>query len=162
VASATLDYNDVQREATFAGGVTIDGAMGEVRGQHAVAFLTAARSPVVKPFEPSSQSQPSPLNGSIDRVVIYGGVQLNQPGRHGTGEQLLYTASDANYILTGTPANPPHISDSQQGSVTGATLIFGDAGSTIVVSGEQGAPKGKGGRVHTETYVHPGDKEARQ
>jgi lipopolysaccharide export system protein LptA len=159
VASPKMDYNDLQREATFSGGVTIDGTMGEVRGQHAVAFLTAAHAPAAKP---APTSQPSPLNGSIDRVVVYGAVQIDQPGRHGTGEQLLYTASSANYILTGTPASPPHITDAQQGNVTGATLIFSDAGSTIVVAGDQGAPKGKAGRVHTETFVRPGSKEERQ
>jgi len=160
VASPKMDYNDLQREATFSGGVTIDGTMGEVRGQHAVAFLTAAHAPAAR--QPALASQPSPLNGSIDRVVVYGAVQIDQPGRHGTGEQLLYTASSANYILTGTPASPPHITDAQQGNVTGATLIFSDAGSTIVVAGDQGAPKGKAGRVHTETFVRPGSKQERQ
>lgn len=161
VASPKLDYNDLQREATFAGGVTIKGETGEVRGEHAVAFLTP-HSPLGNSPAASLSAPPNPLNGSIDRVIVYGDVQIDQPGRHGTGDQLLYTAASANYILTGTPANPPHIADAHQGNVTGATLIFGDAGSTIVVSGEQGAPKGKGGRVHTETYVHPGDKEERQ
>jgi hypothetical protein len=51
--------------------------------------------------------------------------------------------------------------DAQQGNVTGATLLFGDAGSTIVVAGDPTAPKGKGGRVRTETHVSPG-KEERQ
>jgi lipopolysaccharide export system protein LptA len=162
VASPKMDYNDLQREATFSDGVTIDGTMGEVRGQHAVAFLTATHAPVAMHPVSNLPSQPNPFNGSIDRVVIYGTVQIDQPGRHGTGEQLLYTAAKANYVLTGTPSNPAHITDTLQGSVTGATLIFGNAGSTIVVAGEQGAPKGKGGRVHTETYVHPGKKEERQ
>jgi lipopolysaccharide export system protein LptA len=94
-------------------------------------------------------------------VVVYGTVQIDQPGRHGTGEQLLYTASKANYILTGTPSVPAHITDTQQGSITGTTLIFGDAGSTIVVAGEQGLPKGKAERVHTETNVPPSKKEER-
>ena len=160
VASPKMDYNDLQREATFSGGVAIDGTMGEVRGQHAVAFLTPLHAPGAK--QPAPTARPSPLNGSIDRVIVYGAVQIDQPGRHGTGDQLLYTASSANYILTGTPGRPPHITDAQQGNVTGATLIFGDAGSTIVVAGDQGAPKGKSGRVHTETFVRPGSKEERQ
>jgi lipopolysaccharide export system protein LptA len=162
VASPKMDYNDLQREATFSDGVTIDGTMGAVRGQHAVAFLTATHAPATTHPVSISPTQPNPLNGSIDRVVVYGNVQIDQLGRHGTGEQLLYTASKANYILTGAPSIPAHITDTQQGTVTGATLIFGDAGSTIVVAGEQGVPKGKEGRVHTETYVHPGNKEERQ
>ncbi len=108
VASPKMDYNDLQREATFSDGVMIDDTTGEVHGQHAVAFLTPAHSPAATHPVPTSPSQPNPLNGSIDRVVVYGTVQIDQPGRHGTGEQLLYTASKANYILTGTPSNPAH------------------------------------------------------
>ncbi len=161
VASRKMDYNDLQREATFSEGVTIDGTMGEVRGKYAVAFLAAAHAPVPTHSLPTLLGQPNPFSGSIDRVVVYGAVQIDQPGRHGTGDQLLYTAAQANYILTGTPSSPAHISDTQQGNVTGATLIFGDAGSTIIVAGEQGAAKGKAARVHTETYIPPGNKEER-
>jgi lipopolysaccharide export system protein LptA len=161
VASPKMDYNDLQREATFSDGVTIEGTMGEVRGQHAVTFLAAAHAPAVAPSASASATEPTPFGSAIDRVIVYGTVQIDQPGRHGTGEQLLYTASKANYILTGTPSRPAHIADAQQGSVTGATLIFADAGSTIVVAGEQGAPKGKGERVHTETNVSPSKKEER-
>jgi lipopolysaccharide export system protein LptA len=163
VASPKMDYNDLQREAAFSGGVTIDGSMGEVRGQHAVVLLVATTrpSPADKQPAPVLQAQPSPLNGSIDRVIVYGSVQMEQPGRHGTGEQLLYTAATGSYILTGTPTVPPHIVDAQQGNVTGATLLFTDAGSTIVVAANPGAPKGKGDRVRTETHVSPA-KEERQ
>jgi lipopolysaccharide export system protein LptA len=163
VASPKMDYNDLQREAAFSGGVTIDGSMGEVRGQHAVVFLVATTrpSPVDKQPAPVLQAQPSPLNGSIDRVVVYGSVEMEQPGRYGTGEQLLYTAATGSYILTGTPTAPPHVVDAKQGNVTGATLLFTDAGSTIVVAGDSSAPKGKGGRVRTETHVSPA-KEERQ
>jgi lipopolysaccharide export system protein LptA len=169
VASPKMDYNDLQREATFSGGVTIDGTTGEVRGQHAVVFLVPdPRSSAAKTKQPAvqqpaavQQAQPNPLNGSVDRAVVSGSVQMDQPGRHGTGEQLLYTAATGSYILTGTPDVPPHIVDAQQGNVTGTTLLFSDAGSTIVVAGDPAAPKGKGGRVRTETHVSPG-KEERQ
>jgi lipopolysaccharide export system protein LptA len=162
VASPKMDYNDLKREATFAGGVTIDGSTGEVHGQHAVVFLTAVnKSAAAKQTAATLQAQPSPLGGSVDRAIVYDSVQMDQPGRHGTGEQLLYSATSNTYTLTGTTAAPPHIVDAQQGNITGATLVFGDAGSTIVVSGAQDVPKGKGGRVRTETHVNPG-KEERQ
>jgi lipopolysaccharide export system protein LptA len=149
VASAKMDYNDVQREATFSGGVKIDGTMGEVRGQRAVVFL----QPISK--TKASPPQPGPFggtSGALDRVVVSGDVQMEQTGRHGSGDQLVYNAVKDSYVLTGTPGNPPHIVDAQQGGVTGTTLLFGDAGSTIVVSGELDK-KQNGGRVRTETEV---------
>jgi lipopolysaccharide export system protein LptA len=155
VASPKMDYNDLQREATFTDGVTIDSDTGSIRGQHAAVFLAPAPKP--QTFQP----QPSPLNGSIDRVVVYNDVQMDQPGRHGTGDQLLYTVVTGTYVLTGTPTIQPHIVDAQQGNVTGKTLVFSDAGSTIVVSGDPKSPPGKGPRVRTETHVSPA-KEERQ
>ncbi|MGA8939051.1 MAG: LPS export ABC transporter periplasmic protein LptC [Acidobacteriaceae bacterium] len=159
VASEAMDYNDLQKEATFTGSVKIDGAMGEVSGQHAVVFLLANEIATAKPSGAVMQAQPSPLGGSIDRVVVDGSVELAQSGRHGGGEELLYNAVKGTYVLTGTPGNPPHITDTQEGNITGSTLVFSDAGSTIVVAGDQGARKHKSGRVRTETYVHSGKPE---
>jgi lipopolysaccharide export system protein LptA len=160
VASPKMDYNDLQREATFTGGVTMDGSTGQVRGDRAVVFLTPAAKPSVASQTPAPT--PSPFGGSggqIDRVVVSGSVQMDQPGRHGTGDQILYTAADGRYILTGTPATPPCVVDTQQGTVTGATLLFSDSGSTIVVAGDAGAAKTPGGRVRSEISVKPKAEE---
>lgn len=157
VVSEAMDYNDVQRQATFTGGVRIDGSTGQVRGQNAVVFLTAKRGPTVQATALSGQ--PNPFGGSVERVVVYGSVQMDQPGRHGSGDELLYNVAKGTYVLTGTPGKPPRIEDTQQGNVTGTTLVFGDRGSTIVVSGDQSDRKGKSGRVRTETYVHSGKPE---
>ena len=161
VASPKMDYNDVRREATFSGGVRMDGSTGEVRGQRAVVFLTPATKPAGA-SQAAASSTPSPFGGSggqIDRAVVSGAVQMDQPGRHGTGEQLLYTATDGSYVLTGTPAAPPRIVDAQQGTVTGATLLFSDQGSTIVVAGDAAAAKTPGGRVRSEMNVRPKAEE---
>lgn len=159
VTSETMDYNDIEKEATFTGGVSIDGKMGEVSGQHAVVFLLTNAIVAEKSPRAMMETQPNPFGGSIDRLVVYGSVELDQPGRHGTGEELLYNAGKGTYVLTGTPGNRPHISDTQEGNITGSALVFGDAGSTIVVTGNQGARKDESGRVRTETYVHPGKPE---
>jgi lipopolysaccharide export system protein LptA len=155
VASPKMDYNDVLRLATFSGGVQMDGTLGEVRSQRALVYLTPAPSAGEKKPAAATQSmlQPSPINGSLERVVVLGGVQLEQPGRHGTGEQLVYTAATDNFVLTGTPEHRPAIVDARQGSVTGTTLTFGAAGSTIVVAGEPGSVTAKHARVRTETEV---------
>jgi lipopolysaccharide export system protein LptA len=147
VASARMDYNDVQREATFSGGVTIDGSMGEVRGENAAVFLQPAKQ------KTAPTSALAGTGGSLDRVVVTGDVQLDEPGRHGSGEQLVYTAATGEYVLTGSPGRLPRIVDAQQGSVTGATLVFRSgtsaADSTIVVSGDAA----KKVRVRSETEV---------
>jgi lipopolysaccharide export system protein LptA len=147
VASAKMDYNDVQREATFSGGVTIDGSMGEVRGENAVVFLQPAKQ------KTAPTSALAGTGGSLDRLVVTGDVQLDETGRHGSGEELVYTAATGEYVLTGAPGKLPVIVDAQQGSVTGATLLFrsgtGAADSTIVVSGDAA----KKVRARTETEV---------
>jgi len=85
---------------------------------------------------------------------VIGGVRIEQPGGYGSGEQLVYTASDGKSVLTGTPAAPPKMVDEQQGTtVTGASLIFHRGDNNVVVSGAPGSPGGSGQRVHTETRV---------
>ncbi len=150
IASQKMDFSDLQHEATFSGAVRIDGTMGDVRAQRTVVFL----QPAPKTASPRGEAPPTPFagtGGSLDRIVISGDVQLEEPGRHGTGEQLLYTAATDNYVLTGTSTKQPKIIDEKQGTVTGATLIFGDAGSTIIVAGEPASSKSSGTRVRTET-----------
>ena len=64
-----------------------------------------------------------------------GSVQLEQPGRKGTGDQLTYTAADGKFLLTGTAAAPPRLTDQVRGTVTGDALIFNDRDGSVVVSG---------------------------
>jgi lipopolysaccharide export system protein LptA len=84
-------------------------------------------------------------------------MRMEQPGRLGTGDQLLYSAATDSFVLTGTPGHPPHVEDAEQGNVTGATLLFQRANqgadSTIVVAGEPPGTSVQGGRVRTETEV---------
>jgi lipopolysaccharide export system protein LptA len=176
VASASMDYDDVNREATFTGGVRVDGTTGQARSQRGVVFLNPATvagsaAGAGKPAEAmgSGAGQPTPFGGSVREIVLSGDVWISQPGRTGTGEQLVYTAADASYIFTGTPAKPPHMVDAQQGNVTGATLVFHSgkdaSDSTIVVAGAPvaaGSSKAQHGRVRTETEVKQGGTEVRQ
>ncbi len=83
--------------------------------------------------------------GSIESLTATGHVHLQQPGRTGTGERLLYTAADDRYQLTGTPAAPPRIVDSLRGNVTGTSLVFHGADESVEIAGEKDKP------VRTET-----------
>ena len=71
----------------------------------------------------------------VSKLVARGAVELQQPGRKGSGEQLDYTAQDGKFVLTGTSAAPPRLTDQVRGTVTGNALIFDDRDDSVMVSG---------------------------
>ena len=91
----------------------------------------------------------------MEKIVLSGKVQLEERGRYGSGEQLLYTAANSSFVLTGTPGQPPRIVDTAQGSITGATLLFRTGDNMVVVAGNSAHPGGVDGRVRTELNLHP-------
>jgi lipopolysaccharide export system protein LptA len=76
VASPAMDYNDVQREAVFSGGVQMEGTLGEIRSQRALVYLTPAQ----RRREEARTAQPSPINGSLERVIVLGRCRWSSPG----------------------------------------------------------------------------------
>jgi lipopolysaccharide export system protein LptA len=93
------------------------------------------------------------MGGNVERMVATGGIDIEQPGRRATGEQLVYTAVDGMFVLTGTAAAPPKMMDETRGSSTGTSLRFhaGDTGdNSVVVSNDSGDA---GRKVRTETRV---------
>lgn len=142
VQSRELVYSDTAHSAIFAGPVTLDGALGRVTGAKTTVFFVPRGKGVVPDANVA-------MGGQLDHVTVSGEVKLDQPGRHGTGEQLVYKAADGSFTLTG---GPPKIVDAQQGTVTGSSLLFRPGDSTIVVSGvAEGENKPQ--RAHIETRV---------
>ena len=86
----------------------------------------------------------------VDHSVATGSVILAQPGRTATGEKLVFTAADGNFLLTGTKAVAPRVVDRQQGTTTGAALRFRSGDDSVEVLGSE---DGKSGRVRSETRV---------
>jgi lipopolysaccharide export system protein LptA len=154
VESHQLDYSDAQHQAVFAGPVRLQGALGEVQGQHTVAYFT----PSAKGADKTAAGDMTLMSGSLDHVIVSGDVKLEQPGKHGTGEQLLYKASDQSFVLTGTPSTPPRIVDADQGTVTGTSLLFRSGDSTIIVSGAAAADEQHPQRAHIDTRVRQKQK----
>ncbi len=148
-----MDYSGTAHEAVFTGGVLAQGQDGTIRAQRGVAFLMPRQSAAAgTPKSTAGKSDPDPVGSSIQKIVLSGGVTLEQPGRTATGDQMLYTAATGEYVLTGTPGHPPHVVDDKQGSITGATLLFRSPDSTIVVAGTAPGEPGSH-RVHTETTI---------
>lgn len=143
VHSRQLLYVDADRKATFTGAVTAEDPSDTVHADETEVFLTAAAAPHGQTRPSTAQDQTgstthSPADtGGIDRVIATGHVVLQQPGRRGTGEKLLYTANDGKFVLTGTSATPPHLYDQTHGTVSGEALIFNRQDDSVVVSGGQ-------------------------
>jgi lipopolysaccharide export system protein LptA len=165
VASRELVYSDEARKAEFTGGVEVVSRDGNMRGQQVVVYLQPAQTGAVGKASSGNSSKAdgvktnpiSPaggsgfMTGSVERMVVTGHIDMEQPGRRATGEQLVYTASDGLFVLTGTPAVLPKVTDDQRGTVTGTSLRFHSGDDNVVVS--NGGENGAGQRVRTETRV---------
>ncbi|WP_158943194.1 LptA/OstA family protein [Granulicella sp. S190] len=147
VISRDLVYSDEVRRADFTGGIQVDSAEGSMRGQQAVVYLQAAVTNGAK----KAVAAGGFMGGSVERVVASGHIEIQQPGRRASGEQVVYTASDGMFVLTGTAAALPKVVDDQQGTVTGTSLRFHAGDENVVVSNE--GESGAGQRVRTETRV---------
>jgi lipopolysaccharide export system protein LptA len=125
--SRTLFYADNDHKAVFSGSVVAQSSSGLVHSNFVDVYFT-----------PASGAQPSgksPQSSQVSRIVARGAVELQQPGRKGNGEELTYTAADEKFVLTGTSAAPPRLTDQVRGTVTGNSLIFNDRDDSVVVSG---------------------------
>ena len=83
----------------------------------------------------------------VDRMTAKGHVTVTMEGRRGTGEQLVYTGETGMYVLTGTSAAPPRLTDPIRGSVTGEALIFNSRDDSVSIEG--------GGRKTTTVTTAP-------
>ena len=157
VESRLVEYSDGLRQAVFEGPVRMDGSVGEVRGQRTVVYFAPAvkGAGALKAGGGGAVSGGGGMmmGGTLDRVVVSGDVKVEQPGRHGSGDQLTYKAADGSFVLTGTPAVPARMVDAVQGSVTGASLLFRAGDSTIVVAGAPAAGGQRPQRARIDTRV---------
>ena len=138
IVSRQMIYTDALRQVAFSGHVQVAEPAGSLRSDEAIAYLSPAQT--------DSKSDPAGnlFGGKVERVVGTGGVDLEEPGRKATGERVVYTAADDTYILTGTKAVPPRLTDEARGMVTGAQLRFKRGDASVDVVG------GDGGRVRSE------------
>jgi lipopolysaccharide export system protein LptA len=139
--SRTLFYAENDHKAVFGGGVVAQTSSGILHSSLMDVYFSPGPSLTKTPDQQGSQ-KPPPVSASpgapsesVSKIVARGAVQLEQPGRKGTGEELTYTAADGKFVLTGTSGAPPRLSDQARGLVTGSALIFNDRDDSVVVSG---------------------------
>ena len=123
VTAARLTYTDTQRQAHFEGGVTMKGSDTTVTAEKLDVFLRSRSTGAGQ--APSGPSQ-------LDRAVASGGVSIHAPNRRATGKDLVYTAADGKFVLTG---GPPSIFDAERGNITGDSLTFFQRDDRVLVEG---------------------------
>ena len=142
VRGSNLVYSDVERKAVMTGGT-----VGSVVAETGSATSTSNQ---VELYLLPTGTHPTGGQGQVDRMKATGHVVVSTEGRRGTGEQLTYAGSTGEYVLTGTAATPPLITDPVRGNVTGESLIFHSGDDSVSIEG--------GGReTRTETTVRQGN-----
>ena len=147
VRGGDLWYSDAARKA-----VMHAGALGTVVSQTPTATLLSS--------EVELQLTPAASQGGgqsqVERMTASGRVSIDSQGRRGTGQQLVYTGSTGEYVLTGTAAVPPKLTDPARGTVTGEALIFHSGDDSVSIEGggretttetTAPAPHSKSGRI---------------
>jgi len=141
VRGSQLTYSDADRKA-----VMIGGTFGPVVAETGTA--TSQSNQVELLLTPTGSH--ATHQGQVDRMTASGRVVVSTQGRRGTGEQLTYSGNTGEYVLMGTPSNPPRINDPDRGAVTGQALIFHSRDDSVSIEG--------GGReARTETTVRQVD-----
>ncbi len=129
ITSDHLTYADNERLAHFEGAVRAKGADLTITSSDMDVFL------LPRSQEAASQS----LTGAaqIDHIVARQQVVITQPERRGTGNQLVYTAGDDKFVLTG---GPPSIFDAERGKITGVSLTLFRHDDRVLVEGNDTSP----------------------
>jgi lipopolysaccharide export system protein LptA len=133
VRGGELRYSDAERRAVMHGGT-----LGEVVAETGTA--TSSSDAVELLLMPAGSHDASAVQAQsgqaqVDQMKATGHVVLTSQGRRGTGEQLVYTGATGEYVLTGTAAVPPKMSDPERGTVTGEALIFDSRDDRVRVEG---------------------------
>jgi lipopolysaccharide export system protein LptA len=129
VRGGDLKYSDAERKAVMRSGV-----LGKVAAETGTATSSSDEIEVV--LRPAGKTASKDGGqAQVDHMTARGHVVLISQGRRGTGEQLVYTGATGEYVLTGTAAVPPRMSDPARRTVTGEALIFHSGDDSVRVEG---------------------------
>jgi lipopolysaccharide export system protein LptA len=140
VRAGDFKYSDAERKV-----VLHAGANGNVIAETETVTTTSNEVQLLL-LPPGNHAGKDGGAAQVDRLTAKGRVVISSMGRRGTGEQLVYTSESENYVLTGTAAAPPRMTDAARGTVTGEALIFNSRDDSVSVEGD-------GRKTVTETTV---------
>jgi lipopolysaccharide export system protein LptA len=129
VRGGDLRYSDAERKA-----VVHSGVVGAVTAETATATTTSNEVELIL-LPPGNHAGKDGAQAQVDRLTARGRVVVTSQDRRGTGEQLVYTSETGEYVLTGSAATPPRMTDPLRGNVSGEALIFNGRDDSVSVEG---------------------------
>jgi lipopolysaccharide export system protein LptA len=140
VRGGDLKYSEAERKAVMHGGtagnVVAETGTGTVISNDVELLL----------LPPGNHAGADGATAQVDRVTATGHVMVSSQRRRGTGEQLVYSSETDRYVLTGTGASPPTLTDPVRGTVSGTSLIFNSRDDSVSI-------EGGGRKTSTETVA---------
>ena len=135
VVADKLTYTDSERKARYTGNVLAKSAPNSITAQQIDIYLKEAGEQTTASAKPSKSIVPGNQGPSkIDHMVATGNVVVTEPNRRAVGDQLVYTADDAKYHLTG---KSPSIYDATHGTVWGDSLTFYSRDDRVTVESKK-------------------------
>ena len=136
-----LKYSDAERKAVMRAG-----AAGNVVAETGTATTVSSEVELTL-LPPGNHAGKDGAAAQVDRMTARGHVSVTSQGRKGTGDRLTYSSDTGQYVLTGTAAVPPRLTDPVRGTVTGEALIFNSRDDSVSIEG--------GGRKTTTETTAP-------
>lgn len=147
VTSDHLTYSDSERKAHYQGSVVAQSVDMTMTCEQMDVFFAPrsvqavegrASAPVLGPSAAESHTGTAgQAQAKLEKIIASGSVLIMQPSRRATGDQLVYTASDDKFVMTG---GPPALFDADHGKTTGASLTLYRNDNRVVVEGDKGSP----------------------
>ncbi|HKW17833.1 MAG TPA: LPS export ABC transporter periplasmic protein LptC [Terriglobales bacterium] len=150
ITSDRLAYYDSQRKAHYEGTVVMQSKDVTMTCSQMDVFFarnSAVSDRTSSPNAPSTgekavaiqsaTTQSATTQSRLTKIIATGSVLITQPDRKATGDQLVYTASDDKFVMTG---GPPAIFDAAHGKTTGASVTLYRNDNRVLVEGEKGSP----------------------
>jgi lipopolysaccharide export system protein LptA len=138
IKGSELKYSGAERK-----GIMHGGPAGSVVAETGVAASVSDQLEL-ELLPPGNHAGKDGGSAQVDRMTASGHVSVSSQGRRGTGERLEYSSESGEYVLTGTVAAPPKMTDPVRGTVSGESLIFNSRDDSVSI-------EGNGRKTTTET-----------
>jgi lipopolysaccharide export system protein LptA len=130
--SDRMTYSDTERRVHYSGSVKARQGSDRIEAESIEVFLMKETN-------------------EVERMTADGNVVMNQPGRRGTGDKLVYTSSDGKGVLEGKLAR---VEDDEKGITMGSQLTFYSLDDKVFVDNRQGT-----GRVRSVHKLKKGKEK---